>query len=289
MKRTLSELETIRAQDLLASRSTQGLDDAEQAELDSLGAAELEGFELTAAAIDLATVPDRALPAGLADKIIASALATAPFARGGAAQPSFTAPAVPAVAAVLPARDPVVSIRGRAPAGAGAPRVSRGAFGRPAVAWATTAAALAVAAAAWGWAGVRSPGAPAAVAAGAPVRARQMLLDAADPTRVVQSGRGAARGDVVWSTAQQRGYLRVIGLAPNAPATQQYQLWIFDRARDPRYPVDGGVFDVRAPAEVVVPIVPRLPITAPVRFLVTAERPGGTVVSERATVVFSTE
>ena len=51
-------------------------------------------------------------------------------------------------------------------------------------------------------------------------------------------------GEVVWSAAEQRGYLRIAGLPVNDPKARQYQLWIFDARRDERYPVDSGVFDV---------------------------------------------
>jgi len=64
-----------------------------------------------------------------------------------------------------------------------------------------------------------------------------------------------ASGDVVWSSAKQQGYMRIRGLAANDPVRSQYQLWIFDEARDERYPVDGGVFDVDpTTSEVIVPI-----------------------------------
>jgi hypothetical protein len=66
----------------------------------------------------------------------------------------------------------------------------------------------------------------------------------------------------------------------------QYQLWIFDAARDQRYPVDGGVFDVPANAgEVVIPIRASLMVRKPAAFAVTLEKPGGVVVSGREHVI----
>ena len=65
----------------------------------------------------------------------------------------------------------------------------------------------------------------------------------------------------------------------------QYQLWIFDKGRDVRYPVDGGVFDVSAAGEVVIPITAKLAIGQPTLFAVTVETPGGVVVSERKRIV----
>lgn len=94
------------------------------------------------------------------------------------------------------------------------------------------------------------------------------------------------QGDVVWDARTQTGYMRFVGLRRNDPSIEQYQLWIFDGRRDERYPVDGGVFDVRGgDGEVVVPIRARLPVGTPLAFAVTIERPGGVVVSDRGRVV----
>src|SRR4051812_33212757 len=90
-----------------------------------------------------------------------------------------------------------------------------------------------------------------------------------------------ASGDVVWSEREQRGYMRFVGLAPNDPASFQYQLWIFDKGRDDRFPVDGGVFDVASNGEVVIPISAKLPVGNAALFAVTVEKPGGVVVSSR--------
>jgi hypothetical protein len=93
-------------------------------------------------------------------------------------------------------------------------------------------------------------------------------------------------GDVVWDPVAQRGYIRIVGLAPNDPAAHQYQIWIFDGERDQRYPVDGGVFDVPAGGnEILVPIRAAIPVRMAKAFAVTVERPGGVVVSARDRVV----
>ena len=92
--------------------------------------------------------------------------------------------------------------------------------------------------------------------------------------------------DVVWDPVTQRGYLHFVGLRQNDPARQQYQIWIFDGARDPRYPVDGGVFNVSQDgSDVVVPIHAGLPVGLAKAFAVTIEKPGGVVVSARDHVV----
>lgn len=91
-----------------------------------------------------------------------------------------------------------------------------------------------------------------------------------------------ATGDVVWSNTAQRGVMRIAGLQPNDGKRWQYQLWIFDKKRDQKYPVDGGVFDIPPGAhEVFVPIDARLPVGEAVMFAVTVEPPGGVVVSTR--------
>ncbi len=63
-----------------------------------------------------------------------------------------------------------------------------------------------------------------------------------------------------------------------------------DATRDDRYPVDGGVFDVPAsPAEVSVPFSAWVGVGRPVLFAVTAEQPGGVVVSGREHIVVVTK
>jgi hypothetical protein len=107
-----------------------------------------------------------------------------------------------------------------------------------------------------------------------------------DWTATKDPAAAAAHGDVVWDNATQTGYMRFAGLAPNDPAVQQYQLWIFDAERGDTYPVDGGVFDVPAgQTEVLVPINAKLKVGKPAMFAVTVERPGGVVVSARERIV----
>ena len=95
----------------------------------------------------------------------------------------------------------------------------------------------------------------------------------------------ALTGHVFWSGRRQRGYLQVRGLPVNQPSITRYQLWIFDRDRDPRYPVDGGMFDAAPSGETIVEVAPRIPIVAATQFMITAEAPTGTVVSDRSRVI----
>lgn len=93
-------------------------------------------------------------------------------------------------------------------------------------------------------------------------------------------------GDVVWDPATQKGFLHFVGLKPNDSTVMQYQIWIFDGERDKRYPIDGGVFDVPAnAADIVIPIRAAVVVRKPAAFAVTAEKPGGVVVSDRAHVL----
>jgi anti-sigma-K factor RskA len=113
---------------------------------------------------------------------------------------------------------------------------------------------------------------------------REALLARADTRRIAwvgsaEAGTAGVQGDIVWSDAEQAGFIRVTGLAANDPAIEQYQLWIVDPERDTR-PVDGGVFDVGSQGEVIIAVRARLPVDDPQVFAITRERPGGVVVSD---------
>lgn len=116
---------------------------------------------------------------------------------------------------------------------------------------------------------------------------QQAVRDTEDFVRVNWQTTGdpaaqSATGDVVWSNLEQRGYMRLCNLCENNPGECQYQLWIFDAERDDRYPIDGGVFDIRRDRpETIVPIRAKLRVLRPAMFAVTVERPGGVVVSKR--------
>lgn len=88
-------------------------------------------------------------------------------------------------------------------------------------------------------------------------------------------------GDVVWSDAKQAGYMMLRGLPVNDANKEVYQLWIFDETQSDKTPIDGGVFNVTADGEVVIPIDAKLKTRNPKAFAITLEKPGGVVVSER--------
>jgi anti-sigma-K factor RskA len=239
-----------RLQELLADRATQGLSADEQHELDVLlsdSPAHADDFDLAAAALHLAVAePELEMPTHVRRRLRERADA---YTR-----------AATTVHTLRPER-----VR-RMPAWP---------------VWLAAAASLAIAVVGW-WLLLR----PEPVRSPASRRA-ELLATAADAVTLAWSATQdaaatGARGDVVWSASRQEGYMRFSGLAANDPAVSQYQLWVFDRERDERYPVDGGVFDIPAGgAEVVVPIDTRVPVASATLFAVTVETPGGVVVSSR--------
>jgi hypothetical protein len=309
VKRQLDEMQAFRAQELLMQRATEGLSDAEAAELAALGADDDVSYDLAAAAIDIATIRIEDMPAGVADKILVSAgvkqAGFAPTTLPGIQMPSprptpipqqapppssltGLLPAASGVSAAMPVVEaPIIPIAERAKKRSRAPMI---------VAWTAAAAGIALGAGAFLWASNKAPEVITEkvyveVAKPTPAQARKDLLAAATDVKTLAwtattdpFATGAA-GDVVWSPSKQEGYMRFTGLATNDPKLLQYQLWIFDKDRDDKYPVDGGVFDVGPDGEVVVKISPKLRVNEPVLFAVTVEAPGGVVVSKRERIV----
>lgn len=236
--------------ELLALHSTQGLSSAESRRADELlkrfPDVELDMFDRAAAAVHLALLgPERPLPAHLRPELIA------------AGQAYFAD-----------------RLEGRSD------RADRSAA-QSNLGWWVAAAALVLAISGW-WPRLQGP--PEALTS----RAASVESLAAESGTVQLAWSAtedetatAASGELVWSTDRQAGFMVLSGLAVNDPSRYQYQLWIFDRSRDERYPVDGGVFDVTESGEVVIPIEARVPIEDPYLFAVTVEPPGGVVVSSR--------
>lgn len=92
------------------------------------------------------------------------------------------------------------------------------------------------------------------------------------------------KGDVVWNTAEQKGYIRVSGLPVNDKSKSTYQFWIFDAVQGEKTPVSGGTFDIDETGEVIIPINADVKVSDPKAFAVTVEKPGGVVVSKQERV-----
>jgi hypothetical protein len=277
-----------RLQDLLTARATEGLDPAEQEELNELTSnyPEFDPDELDRVAASLAMSGLRVEPMPTALRARIEADAQAWFERRTPAPRA-------AVVAPFPARPKPVTAWGG---------------------WFAAAAALVLAIT--GWLQVERMDSEraalaarqqaleaatarlereladreAALAAQAEPPPAQLLaaLEATPGTRVIpwsatdDPTAGGAEGAVVWNGTEQAGVMRFRGLQPNDPATTQYQLWIFDAGRDDRFPVDGGVFDVPPGVEeTLVPIRASLPVGEAVLFAITVEQAGGVVVSSR--------
>ncbi len=88
---------------------------------------------------------------------------------------------------------------------------------------------------------------------------------------------GRVTGDVVWNDELEQGFVRFVGLKPNDPTKEQYQIWVIDE-RGMEQKVSGGVFNASADGEIVVPITPSIDVRRVALFAVTIEEPGGTVV-----------
>lgn len=171
-----------------------------------------------------------------------------------------------------------------------APRATVVRFSRRALAGWTAAAAASVAAAVGWWprlTGQLVPKKPPDPPAPTIAERRALFLLEKD-VRVLKLAVAAdplvtqVDGDLAWSSEKQSGYMRFAsGVPVNAPTKNQYQLWIFDRGRDDRYPVDGGVFDIAAAGEQIIEITPKVRVHEPTLFAVTLEPPGGVVVSSR--------
>ena len=119
-----------------------------------------------------------------------------------------------------------------------------------------------------------------------PAQQRQRLMDSPGQVIMAELKKGNVKempevsGDIVWSDAKQAGFLRVKGLPKNDVSKETYQLWIYDETQDKKTPIDGGIFDINADGEVIIPIDSRLKAKNPSLFAITIEKPGGVVVSK---------
>jgi len=266
--------------DLLILRATNGLDADQQQQFDQFVSEhpernrielEAEKFELTAAAIDLGVEnvisessqhSHSEMPEALRQKVL-----------DGAKRHFESGPEKASVASVSP-------VAARKP--------DSGLTTREALAWLAAAAAVILLLTGW------NPFAMAAttVVDNTPVERAPTIeeeysdfvsSELTDLIRIPweENQNSRATGEVVWRDSSQRGFMVFNGLRPNNPAQSQYQLWIFDANTGDEHPIDGGVFDIAAGVQTIVPIDARIPVTDAVMFAITEEKPGGVVVSDR--------
>ncbi len=244
--------------DLLCTMAIDGVSAEERREIDRLAAlhpdVDLAHFSAPASAVWLERGSDRA---ALPEAVRARALAAAE-------------PLMAGVAGRIDARGATWSRRS-------AP-----------LAWLAAAAGIALAAIAW-WPRLNAPPPVpvltpdermAILSKNAPDAKESAWEPFKDPLSQGVSGR------VVWSDAKNEGYVRFAGLKSNDPKLAQYQLWIFDKDQDEKYPIDGGVFDIPAGAEsATLAITPKIKVGKATMFAVTLERPGGVVVTTRERLI----
>lgn len=257
-----------RLEELWADRAVFGLTSEEDREREALEAAGgdrglADELELAAAAVALVQARRRAepLPTALRAKL-----------EGGGR-------AWLAARAVQPAPAPETRLRALPP-------VRESERTRPSpFPWLVAAAAAVLALAGW-WPRPEGTEPTQVVVAPKAAELRAGLLAAGAP-RVDAQGTDLAKGaggDVVWDNRAQAGWMRLIDLPVNDPTVSQYQLWIFDETQE--HPVDGGVFNVSATGELLVPIDAKLKVGKPTLFAITVEKPGGVVVSDRQRIAW---
>lgn len=268
-----------RLMDLLAARATQGLSDAESAELkqlllqypnvdehqlDMAAAALASGFASTDAATPLTESLrqriERQIPNADVDKGDLRIVRTDNSTRERSVQPTL---------------DQITT---------SSPRSNRqsSVFGN--VGWLVAAACLGLAIFAW----LPKLGGPAKIDDDTINRFVQTNVDAftiawtdfnALDTNAPPEVRNV-KGQVVWSDKAQGGFMRFDNLPKNDPIKESYQLWIIDAERGLAQRVSGAVFNVSDGNGTIVPIEPQLPISKASIFAITIERPGGVVVSD---------
>jgi len=263
--------------DLLIKRVTEGLDPDEQKQLDQFDPQfvqlESRAIETTAAAIGVASLDAEPMPEHLVARIGASY----PKAQAESAAEFDGGATIPSMAPVLTAED-IFEQKPRR-------------FVFAMLGWAAAVVLLVVLGVQfYSYRMNKQPEKTAVTPLPAPSETATMaeqrddLLRSAPDTISATWAPGNMKdmqvsGDIVWSDAKQAGYVRLRGLPPNDPTKTSYQLWIFDKSQDK--PIDGGVFDVSANGEMILPVNAKLHAVKPGMFAITVEKPGGVVVSQK--------
>jgi anti-sigma-K factor RskA len=259
----MSDQEKEKVLDLLYDKYVYGLSEEEAKELERLGydPKEAESIEKTAAALGMIDIDIEAeMPASLQSKLMRDA-------------DEFFGTA-PADEESIPQRQIVVD--------GGSGRFWFGWLGWAAAAAACIALALSLFIPREGQQIVIGPTPTPTPEQLTPAQQRQTLMESSGRLVRAEWTKGkmenvTVSGDVVWSPEKQTGYLRLQGLPRNDASRESYQLWIVDESQDK--PIDGGVFNITADGEVIIPIDARLKAMNPKLFAITVEKPGGVVVS----------
>ena len=185
---------------------------------------------------------------------------------------------------------------------AGSPQETRSKFvWREVIAWSVAAACLLVAAFLWISRPTPNSSLPTIVDSESPVgptvidnpgaarvtvtlaQQREQLLASAPDVLHIQlqsdnSGTDANKsgGDIVWSSDQQIGYLRLQGFVTDDPAQSRYQLWIVGSDASGNEIINGGMFHLdRMNGELILPIQADQFVQQPKMFVVSVEPLGG--------------
>jgi len=290
-----------RLHDLLAEQATAGLTDVDRAELQSLlienANQQREGYELAAAAVDLALAPPDAepLPASVRKQALSKAsVETEPEPESEPAVYKLTEER-PAAAIRRPSTPRTSATAAEAPAEtyviAGPPESSRG------TGWLVAASMIGVAVLMYvaGRSGGTKPTAPRGpepvIIAQAPKPSCDALKEGDPdvlilPCTATDDTLGDVAGEIRFSAKLQQGCMVLKGLPKLDPAQAVYQLWVVDANRQGP-PVDAGLFEVTGDTRVDEQIVfnPRLTVSKPVVFAVTREAPGGVVKSDKQPIM----
>jgi hypothetical protein len=263
--------EVLRAKDLMVAAALGTLSDAERGELLTIQSS------LTAKGVRMTTLADEA------DLLIGEAIAAmAPKALG--AMPAASRERLESLGKALiskPAASPV----------AGRIEPSHSSSGGLA-GWIVAAGAAIVATLGW----IRPTTTTPALDPIVPAAQQRLALLGKEGTQVIEWSTGPdprapeVKGDIVWNTTLQKGFLRFRSAVRNDPQREQFQLWIFDKERE-QFAVDGGVFNLADNAidpksgDIVIPIDAKLKVFDPTLFAVTSERPAGVVVTDPKRIV----
>ena len=268
--------------DLLTKQATYGLDAAEQRQLEELAANANfridDSFDIAAAAIGLTEIEVEPMPAHLHSKILASA--DSYFA---ASETAVEAPWPPPEKAEADDMQPTFGFEPK--------RSSWSTW----LGWALAGAACIALAFNIYTTRFQGPGevvkGPTPTVTPEKPDVKKQFEEMMSAPNMVKANWGAlptatddlkgVSGEIVWSDEKQAGFMRFRGLPVNDRSREQYQLWIFENAKLEDHPKDGGVFDVSADGEVIIPIDAKLAAKDPKVFAITIEKPGGVVVSDR--------